>query len=248
MRPRTKGPVIRQQPSFNLNVGPSPLHHRHKPPTLAPVAVLGRQTLTQHHNLPYANRSTRKRHAPDSPPPSQQQENDFVSEGCTDWSTAVYDIPDGISSRTRCRRATQWKRWQEGIIPLLIKPYMNLMATTDSLRHQVNEPSVYDCRCHGSHELSIKVVRFSEIEEIILRKCGIHKIAPQLVQRGLFPCAPLAPTLAVDMKTLEFVRALFLRVSPNVTAISNTLEDCLGALGYKLETIVSSFYVCGAES
>lgn len=64
----------------------------------------------------------------------------------------------------------------------------------------------------------------------------------QLLQWGLFPCAPVAPSLAVDMKLLEFSQSFFLRVSPNMTAMSTTLEDCLGTLGYKLETVVSVLF------
>ena len=202
------------------------------------MAILGRRVLTQHHNLPYAIKPTPKRHATDSPPPAQQT----VWEGHVyedDYPTLECHALDASNTHTCRRRATQWKRWQEEIILLLIKPYMNLMATTDSLRHPVAEPGLYDCKCGASYEILIKVIQFSDIEEIILRKCNIHKIALQLLQCGLFLCAPLVPTLAVDIKTLEFVRVLFLRVSLNVTAISSTLEDCLGLLGYKLETIVS---------
>ena len=42
---------------------------------------------------------------------------------------------------------------------------------------------------------------------------------------------------------LEFVRKLFLHVSPNVTALSKTIEDCLLSLGYKLDTAVGFAYV-----
>ena len=121
----------------------------------------------------------------------------------------------------------------------MIGPYMRLLALTKSLHSDPPEPHLTDCSCPGARELNIKIVRFSQVEEIVLRKCNTHKIALQLLQRGLFGCAPLAPTLAVDIKALEFIRVFFLRVSPNVTAISKTFEDCLGALGYKLETAVS---------
>lgn len=77
------------------------------------------------------------------------------------------------------------------------------------------------------------------IEETNLACCDCRPAAVQLVVRGLFPCAPVLPSLAVDMKMLDFYRALFVRISPNHTALSNTLERFLGERGYKLETIVS---------
>ncbi|KAJ6451135.1 hypothetical protein C8R45DRAFT_848602 [Mycena sanguinolenta] len=41
--------------------------------------------------------------------------------------------------------------------------------------------------------------------------------APQLLQRGYFPCAPLEPTLAIELRVVEFVRRLFLNIPPNNT-------------------------------
>ncbi|KAI0245173.1 hypothetical protein BJV78DRAFT_1112135, partial [Lactifluus subvellereus] len=53
---------------------------------------------------------------------------------------------------------------------------------------------------------------------------------------GFFPCTPTAPTLAVNLKMLEFAHELFLRVAPNNTAWCNTLKSFLGACKYKLMT------------
>ncbi|KII83482.1 hypothetical protein PLICRDRAFT_119393, partial [Plicaturopsis crispa FD-325 SS-3] len=52
----------------------------------------------------------------------------------------------------------------------------------------------------------------------------------------LFPCAPSAPSLAVDLQLLEFVQNLFVRMPPNTTAWCDTLEAFLGNRGYKLTT------------
>ena len=76
------------------------------------------------------------------------------------------------------------------------------------------------------------------IGEIQVSKCECHLAAIQLLQRGFFPCAPVAPTLAVDVRVLDFVCRLFVCISPNHTAIAQALEDCLGAQGYKLDTKV----------
>jgi hypothetical protein len=52
---------------------------------------------------------------------------------------------------------------------------------------------------------------------------------------GAFGCAPLRPSLAVDLRVLEFARNLFLQISPNNTAITLTLERVLENMGYQLE-------------
>jgi len=58
---------------------------------------------------------------------------------------------------------------------------------------------------------------------------------------GLFPSAPLLPTLAVDLQVLDFVRELFVHAAPNITAWCNTLESFLAVRGFKLITRV---YFC----
>jgi hypothetical protein len=48
----------------------------------------------------------------------------------------------------------------------------------------------------------------------------------------------MAPTLAVNLKMLEFARELFLQVAPNNTAWCDTLKSFLGSRRYKLTTQV----------
>lgn len=69
-----------------------------------------------------------------------------------------------------------------------------------------------------------------------LHVCKCSPAAAQLLQRGCFPSAPLAPTLAVDLKVLDFVRRLFLNVAPNTTAWCKTVEAFLTSQGYHLRT------------
>ena len=75
---------------------------------------------------------------------------------------------------------------------------------------------------------------------IDLTVCGCSPAAQQLVSQGLFPCAPLAPSLAVDITLLQFTQALFVRLPPNTTLFCDTLEYFLEARGYKLTTRVSA--------
>ncbi|KAI6140563.1 hypothetical protein BKA82DRAFT_4331884 [Pisolithus tinctorius] len=51
---------------------------------------------------------------------------------------------------------------------------------------------------------------------------------------GLFACSPISPTLAVDLQVLEFMRKLFVWLTPNTTAWCEALESFLDVQGYKL--------------
>jgi len=77
-----------------------------------------------------------------------------------------------------------------------------------------------------------------ELEVIKINVCQCSPTALQLISRGLFPCAPVAPSLAVDIKMLEFVRELFVCMPPNTTSWCETVEAFLDKRGYKLTTHV----------
>jgi CxC1 like cysteine cluster associated with KDZ transposases len=76
------------------------------------------------------------------------------------------------------------------------------------------------------------------LQLIEMRTCQCSPAAIQLLSLGLFPCTPIAPTLAVDFKMLDFVRELFVRMPPNTTSWCETIEAVLGKRGYKLTTRV----------
>lgn len=61
-----------------------------------------------------------------------------------------------------------------------------------------------------------------------------------LLRRGFFGCAPVHPSIAVDMKMLDLVTRLFLNMAPNTTAWCETLDSFLREQGFKLEHPVSS--------
>jgi hypothetical protein len=60
----------------------------------------------------------------------------------------------------------------------------------------------------------------------------------KLLLCGLFPCSPIRPSIAVDISFLQFVREIFLRFGPNVTAISEALEAFLTRRCYRPQTKV----------
>lgn len=49
---------------------------------------------------------------------------------------------------------------------------------------------------------------------------------------GFFPCAPIRPTLAVDINFLQFVSFGFLNMAPNITGWATTIEEFLRVRGY----------------
>ncbi|THU88323.1 hypothetical protein K435DRAFT_580048, partial [Dendrothele bispora CBS 962.96] len=115
------------------------------------------------------------------------------------------------------------------------QPFMELMRKTDNLRLTPPILPSSSCSCQGSHNIPISVIRFDKLEEIHVPYCSrCNLVAVTLLRSGLFPCAPFRPTLAVDVRMLDFVTRLFLRISPNHTAWCNTLGDFLGAQGYHL--------------
>ncbi|KAJ6534910.1 hypothetical protein B0H19DRAFT_964183, partial [Mycena capillaripes] len=64
--------------------------------------------------------------------------------------------------------------------------------------------------------------------------CNCWTAPLQLLERGLFPSAPLWPGLAVDVCLLEFTMKLFVRIVPSKSAMVGALEEHLRDLGFKL--------------
>ncbi|KAF8867706.1 hypothetical protein CPB84DRAFT_1666180, partial [Gymnopilus junonius] len=77
-------------------------------------------------------------------------------------------------------------------------------------------------------------VFFERIEKLVV--CTCTEPALQLLSKGLFPCAPTEPSLAVDLNVLDFAKELFVNAAPNTTAWCETLEGFLGSCKFKLTT------------
>ncbi|OAX31616.1 hypothetical protein K503DRAFT_794925 [Rhizopogon vinicolor AM-OR11-026] len=126
------------------------------------------------------------------------------------------------------KRANQWRRWSEDIIPRMMVPYLSYIQETSSLRHAnvPGERHQYKGVCEAgckTRSLKVACVLFDALEEINIITCPC-----------LFSCAPVAPSLTVDLRVLEFVRLLFVCQSPNQTAWCNAVETFLDGMGYKL--------------
>ncbi|KAK7446014.1 hypothetical protein VKT23_014637 [Stygiomarasmius scandens] len=135
------------------------------------------------------------------------------------------------------KKERQWKRWLKEVIPSLVEPYMELLQRTDNLRLTASLRLLDRCSCNnGRRFLDIVVIRFTGIEKISVWFCSsCCPTAPQLIESGLFPCAPFVPSLCVDVHMLDFLARLFLRISPNVTVWCGALEDFLRQQGYWLQ-------------
>ncbi|KII90299.1 hypothetical protein PLICRDRAFT_78542, partial [Plicaturopsis crispa FD-325 SS-3] len=136
------------------------------------------------------------------------------------------------------KKVRQWQTWGGEIIPALVEPYLRLLRVSANLR-AIPEAPIVKCACDGSvrrKTLSVMCVHFENIEKIDITTCECHSAALQLLNQGMFPCAPRAPSLAVDVRVLEFVTALFVRMPPNTTAWCDALESFLDGRGYKLDT------------
>lgn len=162
------------------------------------------------------------------------------------------------------KKIRQWATWEREVIPALVGPYLSMVRMSTNLR---DIPSMAGLRCTCGAEgkrkhLAIMCVYFEsksqcrdqivfvanitydlDIEKIELTVCVCKPAALQLLNRGLFPCAPRAPSLAVDLRLLEFVKTLFVRMAPNATAWCDALESFLHGRGYKLETRVRFVWV-----
>lgn len=78
----------------------------------------------------------------------------------------------------------------------------------------------------------------ADLDEIEIRICPCSKAASQLLRLGFFPCAPLEPSFAVELRVLEFCLQLFLNMPPNNTALTKTLETYMDSMGFKLDNRV----------
>jgi CxC1 like cysteine cluster associated with KDZ transposases len=214
------------------------------------LALPGRRTFTQPTDHSTESGSSNR---PATPPHGDSyntlQSDDVGYCSSVDLSPAEqeHDLAQRESQRRKGKR--QYARWTS-LITLLVPFHLRLMRETHCLRArpQNNPPT---CTC-GSNVRTLAVVcvyfhgkfplrfMFSSLifhlgqECIKIDVCLCAPAAQQLLSRGLFPCAPLAPSLAVDITLLTFARELFVRIPPNMSAFSESLESFLHHRGHQL--------------
>ncbi|KIM51865.1 hypothetical protein SCLCIDRAFT_99359, partial [Scleroderma citrinum Foug A] len=89
-----------------------------------------------------------------------------------------------------------------------------------------------NCVCR---HLKVMCINFDNMHSVDLVVCSCAPAAQQLINMGYFPCAPLAPTLAVSLKVLTLVKHLFVRIPPNTSAWCEAFESYLGGMGYNVD-------------
>ncbi|KAF9507986.1 hypothetical protein BS47DRAFT_1272122, partial [Hydnum rufescens UP504] len=151
------------------------------------------------------------------------------------------------------QRSAAAQRWDCDVIPVLVHPYMAYICLSQQGQYCTDPPPIKcSCSCRGvlkqvtavymDHKdsfhsvLDLKSDHFSlDLEYIKLQICPCAPAPLQLVQRGLFPCSPVYPALAVSLEMLEFVSTLFLHLAPNETAWSDALTTFLARQGHVFE-------------
>jgi hypothetical protein len=86
--------------------------------------------------------------------------------------------------------------------------------------------------CYGSHYNTDFSAALREVELIV---CLCRPAADQLIRRGLFPCSPLQPSLAVDLSLLELITSSFYHLTLNTTGWATLLEQHWRWNGYALQ-------------
>src|SRR5229473_333454 len=160
--------------------------------------------------------------------------------------------------RQRRKRERQWLKWANETIPSLLQPYLQILCESNNLctLDYFSDIISPGCSCERWVTINVTCIFFERklfyfhlfniyqhnsvgLESMQIHYCQCYPAALQLLRHGLFPCTPTAPTLAVDLKMLEFACKLFLRVAPNNTAWCDMVESILGGRKYKLTTRVS---------
>ncbi|KAG2079604.1 uncharacterized protein F5147DRAFT_749512 [Suillus discolor] len=116
----------------------------------------------------------------------------------------------------------QWRCWTTEVIPSLITSYLAYL----------HEVAAFQCKSSCRR----RVLEITYIEILRIDCCACAPAPLQLLSRSYFACAPIAPSLAVDLQLLELVKTLFVHITPNTTAWCETLEVFLAGRGYHLTT------------
>ncbi|KAJ7219844.1 hypothetical protein C8J57DRAFT_1095127 [Mycena rebaudengoi] len=226
--------AAQKAPSYLAVPGPAVPHHNKKLKLAAnqPNILLPRErTLVQGHLPPLPAASTSAITLPldndVAPPPSP---------GPFFFHPDRFSEPPPDPTKHQRKRLRQWQRWQQDVLPGLLPHLVSVLHETRSLRDvdKLLLP-VAACSCGGvRNTLKVTILRFTVLEDVELTTCQCATAVVQLMQFGVFACAPLRPTLAVDLRVLEFAMDLFVHVAPNNTAWCSALEGFLAKRGYQL--------------
>ncbi|KAJ6558869.1 hypothetical protein DFH09DRAFT_1485992 [Mycena vulgaris] len=232
-------------PAYILEPGPPAANTRRREDSNRPADVLlqNGRTLVQPrlpsllHQLGVAE--ARRGRAPPAISGEDIAASDFAEAASDDPDImAVQRTPPPTPGVHLRKREAQWKRWQQSVLPTLLPELACLFYETKSLRdldrRQQQQRTACACKLKT---LKIAILHFSSIEDVELQicKCPSGSATVQLMRLGAFGCAPLEPSVAVDLRVLEFARNLFLQISPNTTAFTLAFERTLSSMGFQLQ-------------
>lgn len=146
-------------------------------------------------------------------------------------------------SRHALRREAQSKRWNESVLPRLLPRFLANRAKFFGHAATATPNMHRACSCDAPPaRLQVLCVYFDRTESVTLASCPCFLAAEQLVDLGLFPCAPLQPSLAVCLNMLEFASSLFMFGVPNERAWVATLHAFLQKRGFAFTSEVRLIY------
>ncbi|KAF9230151.1 hypothetical protein BU15DRAFT_57536, partial [Melanogaster broomeanus] len=135
----------------------------------------------------------------------------------------------------------QWRRWSEDVIPSMKSFYLTYLRKSLFLRHEVQLPlPLCESGC-DLRRIVVCCVGMNGIHSLELDMCHCCPAAQQLLARRFFPCAPIAPSLAVSLPLLALVHEIFVRMPPNMSAWCEAYEAALHSRGHTIVAKVS-FY------
>src|SRR5260370_22462518 len=109
---------------------------------------------------------------------------------------------------------------------------------------QLQQNEIFHCNCTGPHWVDeVLCVYMTHIKMLKVEHCSKLPIIMQLVNKGLFPCAPVQPGLTVSMVMLDWAATLFQYMAPNIWSWMTTAEIMLQCEGYHFKT-ANSFCCC----
>lgn len=176
MRPRLSKKQLTSSPVTPRTYTPSP---GPKPPTqstrarVPPLVFLPhRKTLVQNHYLPrlsgqvgFAGDRLQDGRSRPIPEPNTTELHDDMGFNDGPFVVDHQDIVDSDYppiSRHRRKKAKQWERWQNEVIPRLIAPYMVLLYDTESLRRPLGLVQTNLCTCgEPGRLLNVIIVHFA---------------------------------------------------------------------------------------
>jgi len=179
---------------------------------------------------------------------------------------------DDVENLVPSAKEKQTTTWRDIVIPALIGCYGKLLTDSCGLS-KLGDFKAKPVRCSGcsrGQTLTILCLYFhhglrmcnplvllivshtlSDYEERSVCTCsdtGYEDVQPasvavQLLNVGLFPCAPKRPSLAVDIDLLDFARLLFLNIAPNTTGFTRAVDDFLVDRSAQTGTVVRNVFI-----